>query len=944
MTSTTGFPLRQSKLQRPRVLRNVVPRPRLWSLLDRGAERPLTLVCAGPGFGKTTLVSSWLAQQGSPSGPPVPTAWLSLDEQDELAVFLHYFIVALRTLVADACADSLALLQSPRTARRSLLHTTLINDLIKLPHDVIVVLDDFSTLPSLAVSELLIEMLRTWPQRLHLVIITRRNPALPLPSLRAKDLLTEIRSQQLRFSHAETAAYLTCALEAELNDADIGVVEQQSEGWITGIKLAVLAWRSSAAEGAAHSQWAANAASANEYFIDEVLAKQPAQIQRFLLNTSILDHFSASLSAAVLGEDSAGGEAPDEGAPDWSAGECIDWLVHEDLFTVALTGSSEWHRYHHLLRDLLRRRLAAQATPGAIAELHRRAASWFAQHDLVEEALHHAVQADDVELVSRLIEQGIPDVLNREDRATLERWLKLLPWAHIDSHPALLLLKVWVLQFNWQLGAQARVLDQIDALLRQQRAGNPNPADIANPAGGPDPLELQLDLIRGQAAYLSNQPVRALEYLAPALANFPPGWTYLRGGAVLYAGVSMQANGGFVHAERWLLDQFERYPDKKDGFALRLCMSLCFCYLAEGRLEQARQTAQDMLRQSQASNLPTTESWAHYFLGVVCHYHNQLELAEQHFTFLLKYEHAAIAIVVCQGLAHLALIRQVRGRQEEANHVLDVMEELDLDVGGRVTDSTHAMRAWLQLLQDDAERALRWAHTFTAPVPDAPLLWLANPHLIQARILIAGGEKADLLAACHSLDALAEIATRTCNRRYKIEILALRALACYRLHHRDLALADLRESLELASVGGFERIYLGLGPDMAQMLKELHSQGLGVEPLLAQFADAPPSITSLNARDNARNNGNSDDSGSLSARPLAPLGAVHGMIEPLTMRETEVLALLREPLSMKEIARKLVVADSTVKRHTINIYGKLGVNRRWDAVAKAEALGYLPKR
>ena len=501
------LPLLKTKLQRPRVLRNVVPRPHLWAMLDRGSDKSLTLVCAGAGFGKSTLVSSWVEHTAtlSPAGVPQPAAWLSLDENDsDPHVFLQYVVAALRTVAADACEETLSLLQSPQQPRRELLFATLINEMVVLPSRIVLVLDDYSVIHSEIIDEFISKLVRIAPQQLHLVLITRRNPPLPLPQLRAADAITEIRSQDLRFSHDETTNYLSRSLATPLGASQIAALELRSEGWIAGLKLAVLSLRNNASSAAVQPEPVIGDATIDEYLADEVLAQQPPAVQSFLLRTSIVDHFCASLCQAIL--------AAEE--PGWDARTCIDWLVRSDLFVVSLANDQDWYRYHHLLLGMLRQRLAAQLTSDEVRELHRRAATWFADQGLTNEALHHAMLAGDHDLASQIMWAALPDVLNHEDRPTLERWLSLLsllPESAIQGRPEPLLLKAWSLQFRWQLGAQADVLRQIESLLDGRNA-----AMGAGDAPGTEQdsrlqmMRAQLAVLRGQEAFMSiaqNKPL-----------------------------------------------------------------------------------------------------------------------------------------------------------------------------------------------------------------------------------------------------------------------------------------------------------------------------------------------------------------------------------------------------------------------------------------------------
>lgn len=902
---TAGLPLLQTKLLRPRVTRAIIARPHLWAMLDRGLDKPLTLVCAGAGFGKTTLVSSWLEQTAASNtaGLPLPVAWLSLDANDnDLVTFLRYVIAALRTLEDEACVDTLSLLRSLQQPPSGLLLATFLNDTVRLSRRVTLVLEDYSVIHDPEIHEFVTKLIRAALPQLHLLLVARQSPALPLSQLRAYDAITEIRSQELRFSHEESAAYFSRALCEPLAHAELEILEQQAEGWAAGLKLAVLSLRNDLLTSSAlRAEAVATDASIAEFLANEVLASQPPAVQAFLLQSAVVDHFCASLCEALL----------DDKTPEWDAHTCIQWLVRSDLFIISLSAQQEWFRYHHLFLGMLRQRLAATYAPAAVRELHRRAAAWYRGQGLVDEAIHHALAAEDNWLASEIMWQALPTVLNHEDRVTLERWLGLLPAAFVQEQPELLLIKAWSQQFRWQLRTLADTLQAIEALI-----GRMDPA-----AELPDRLhaiQAQMAIFYGQAAFQSNHPHQALPLLQRALNLLPAAAAYLRGGAALYLGISMQASGLFPEAERLLLEQYERYADKRDGFSLRLCLSLCFVYLAEGKLEQVRQTALDMLTQARAAGLITQQCWAHYFLGLVLYQWNDLPAARGHFAAVLEHRYLANMAVVRAGMSQLALLHQLDGDAPAADRILDLLAELDLEHQGREDASTRAMRAWLQLLQGDAGAAARWAEAFAAPVVDSPLLWLATPHVIKARILLARGDEADLAEASALLDELLAMAVRTHNLRAEIELLALSAAVAQQQNQYQGALAQLRRAVHLAQPGRFLRVFVEAGPTLRVLLVRLGQHGCQVRHLLAAFAPetAVPVLSKEDAADNE-------------------------VVEGLTLREVDVLALLGEPLSTKEIARRLDISPATVKRHTVNIYGKLGVNNRWDAVSRAKVLWRL---
>ena len=373
---------------------------------------------------------------------------------------------------------------------------------------------------------LLSELARHWPKPLHLVLISRISPPIPLTSLRARGKISEIHGQDLRFTPEETAAYLSQTQFALLSQPALHLLEERFEGWPAGLHLAALSLRSAGSQEAVLSALSSENANITGYLWDEVLTHQVPAIQTFLLKTSILDRFCASLCEAVIGEIDAA----------WNARACLDWIERSELFITPLDNRREWYRYHHLFQELLQQKLSAELVPDQVNELHRLASAWFEEHGLLDEALQHALAAGDLDLAARQMNAGLRDVLNRQGRPTLERWLRLLPEEMIQRHPGLLMIRAWALEFSWRPDLQAQVLQQIEELLEAEEGAALQVDDLQILRG-------QILLLKAQQAYFSNQPTRAIDLCRQALALLPPSWTYARGVAMLYLGLSMQASG-----------------------------------------------------------------------------------------------------------------------------------------------------------------------------------------------------------------------------------------------------------------------------------------------------------------------------------------------------------------------------------------------------------------
>ena len=651
---------------------------------------------------------------------------------------------------------------------------------------------------------------------------------------------------------------------------------------------------------------------------------QTPAILRFLLATSILDRFCAALCECVLGSDGPPCDVPG----------CIAWLESNNLFMIPLDNDRQWYRYHHLFRELLQRRLLAEVGPEQVTELHCRAAAWFAGQGLIDEALRHALAANDLDLAAELMVAGFCDVLNREDRPTLERWLHLLPEDFIERRPWLLVIKAYTFQFAWQLPAVWKLLDQIEALLDE--GGEPaalHSYEHAPRSGGLHDLQALRGLIaglRGQQAFTKSQADRAIACCEEAFALLPEGWRYVRGGTLMYWIMSMRAIGRSDAAYRTMIDQYESLPRKSDGYALRLLFTVCLNFLETGHLEQVGRTAQATLEQARSGRLMIIQGWVHYLLGMVHYCRNELDAATQHFEELVDKRYVVHVQSARNGMIGMARVHLAGAESPAAWRIMELLGQLDLERMGREGDDARSLRAQLEYFQGDTEAAFRWADAYTAPAPDRLLTWLQDPHLAKSHILLARGTDADLQSALDITDALNEIAQRTFSVRFQIEILALRALAL------EIARESRCGTRRVAASGGpraARRHHPGLrrsGTAHADPAARPCPPGKALP--LRPFAASWPHSLSLERR----------------ARPVMPDPGftlpTPGSSNPSPTAELEVLALLRERLSNKEIAHRLGLSPATVKRHIANLYGKLGVNKRWDAVIKAEAFEILPPR
>jgi LuxR family maltose regulon positive regulatory protein len=785
------------------------------------------------------------------------------------------------------------------------------NEIDLLSREFILVLDDFHSIRGEAVPNLINELLLHWPRPLHLILTSRTNPALPLTRLRMNDQLTELRTQTLRFNTEESEQFLNMVLQTAVSDRVVKALQDKAEGWIAAMRLVALSIRRQNSTEEMLALVNRQDAALVDYLVEEVLEKQFPAIGNFLLKTSFLDRFCVSLCEAVLGDSDT----------TWDARGCIDWLVREEFFIIPLDDDGIWYRYHHVLQKVLRQRLARLTESAMLKALHGRASNWFEQEGLIDEAIRHALLANDLDQTVGLMERGFRDVLDRSDWQRMESWLHRLPEELIQARPWLLMIRAWYLHFKFQLNELSRCLSQVEALIDE---------DGGVKLGLDERLLLrgQIATLRSQASYFSNQMDQAGIWGQEALSLLPKSWRFPYGGALFYLGLSLQARGEQKAAERLILNSYEALEIKTDAYGLRLLLALCFNYHNEGQLEKLRQTAELLLQQATYGMEALSRAWAHYFLGSVYYQWDELDSAEEHFAAIMEYRYFAHQSTWQNGIFGLALVHQAREKNAEAIQIQELTRQFDIERIGYVEDSTLSMHARLMLLQGNLDSAYRWANAYRVPVPDHPLFWLEMTHLTRARILLAQNTTPDILEALQILNVIYEIAERTHNRRYKIEILAVRALALAAQGKTRDSQAQLRQAVELSEVGGFLRVFVEQGPDMQHLLALLAQRGHPVKTIERILAAFPDRQTTRMA-------------GDLQAQLIRH--SPPALAEPLTPRERQILVQMQEPISFKDIAYKLGISYSTVKRHSVNIYGKLAVNSRWDAVARAIELDILTR-
>ena len=476
--NTPSSPLLQTKLHRPPVIAETVHRKRLHEVMDRALGLPLTLVSAPAGYGKSTLVSHWAESLDE------PCAWLSLDPGDsDLKVFVSYVLAAIETVVPDACPETRALAMSNNPVPVPVLGGSLVNELDALDSPLVLVLDDYHRIePESTVHEFLWFVLEHPPRSLRLVLATRSDPPFAIGSLRGRGRLTEVRLRDLQFTASETSEYLERSSGVKASEEALANLEKQTEGWIVALRLVSIYLRHADDPEALLKRLHGGIRHTREYLLEEVLDQLPARTRDCMLKTSVLDRFCPELCDAVAAP-TAGSEEPA-----YDGFQFIQALTTGNLFTIPLDVQGRWFRYHHLFQEMLRDQLQARTPPGEIAALHLRASAWFEGEGLIEEALKHALSAEDIDRVVQIVARHRHPTLNADRWYVLENWLSLVPETVVQQHAEFLITPVLWPDFQ----KRDLMLAVVDYLKRERRFGalpaarnegeTPDPEALLDPA------------------------------------------------------------------------------------------------------------------------------------------------------------------------------------------------------------------------------------------------------------------------------------------------------------------------------------------------------------------------------------------------------------------------------------------------------------------------------
>ena len=922
--------LLSTKFHIPRTRSNAVSRPRLTGKLLTAVKRSGSFVLlSGPaGFGKTTLLSEFINQLQH------PVAWVSIDPADNDPIsFWTYLITACQTIQREIGESALALLQTPQLLPDGVIPTLLINDLVKLKNDLVLVLDDYHEIHIPSIHADLSFLLDHLPDKLHLVVSTRVDPPWSLARFRARDQLIEIRAADLRFTTEETAAFLNQVMGLNLSAENVSALEARTEGWIASLQLAAISMKDRSDINGFIKAFTGSHVYIAEYLIEEVLNHQTEEVKTFLLQTSILERLNDGLCSAV------------SGLPDRPV--VLKNLYQANLFVVPLDEDGQWFRYHHLFADLLKAHLRHSLPPDAIAVLHQRAAVWYEQSDMVPEAIEHALAARDYSHAAQLIGKvALPMVLQGYVR-TVDGWLRSIPQEYPEHSPQLMMAFAWLHLLRGDFAGAAPYLERLTAIFATPYMSNQDPSLLGEWLA----LQSKLLCVQGKPAESCTLANRALQLL-------PAANTHVRNMVYINLATAYEQLLDYDRAAE-TFQMIARDARETGNFAFEILgiSGQAQMFLQQGQLRLGFEVASQGIHRVEDSGRSTPFSATLYGeLGQIHYQWHQLDQARSYLQRSIQasglsgysdpeiYNHVMLSRMYQMEGNWDASAREMGKASDLARAIPPAMiRENIISQQIRVDLAFERLSAAQMILEAEG---FIFGDVFNFPdlAPGTnvthPLGLLYNSAL---RVLLFLARIKDDLA---NLERGIELATLVLAGELQcrqipiaLETLLLRSQMHTALGNEPDSLADVAKALELAEPEGFISIFVEEGSPIADSLTDLVSRNLPgmvqpdyVQKILAAFPATQP-VHAVHGEPPAPN--------SRAGMDVIKVDESLVPIEPLTPRELEVLHLIAAGDSNQTIADKLFITLSAVKKHTGNIFNKLNVSSRTQAVVRARLLGLI---
>jgi len=909
-----SIPILKTKLYVPKLRSKVVVRSKLIDQLNKNVDYKLTLISAPTGFGKSTLISEWA------SNSTYPFAWISLEEKDnDLIRFLSYFIAALQTIKKDICQGILEMFHSVEAIGFDSLLTAIINEIEAVSTSFVLVLDDYHLIDNPEINNILGFLLNHLPSNMHLVVITREEPLLPLATLRSKNQLTEIRTLDLRFTHSESVIFLNQVMGIKLSDKDIKLLESRTEGWIAGLQLAAISLQKQKDIPEFIKSFSGSHNFIMDYLIEEVFSQLSDEIKSFLLQTSILDRLSGPLCDAVILDSRESGQ------------QTLDYLQNRNMFIVPLDNERKWYRYHHLFLDLLRQKVINEYPLGMcngsenVSELNTRASLWFENNGLINEAVHHAVSGKDFERAATLIEMSWSDMDQNLQSGIWLSWVKRIPDELIQLRPILCVGYAWALLDSGKFEDCETRLNNAEKCINLLSTNKVQQTELLNIVVVDEEqykiLPATIAAARGYLALVRGEVKAAIDYTKNALTLFPKGEYYNKGVLYTMLGLAQWTNGEIE-------DAFNTITSGTKNITMEFMVAVVLAELSieQGKLHQASMIYEKALHDSIDKKSLYQIPLASFYVGLgnIELLKSNLDEVEVLLQESMKYaKKGALPNWQYKWCLLKARNQESKGDFSSALESYNKSERYYFDDPLPDVCPLSALKVRVFLKQGKIHTAKEWVKKQHLSIDDELSYLNEFEHITLVRVLIAEfryfNDNKALSDAKQFIKRLLIEATRGKRTGNIIELYILQALVDDYNDESEQAIGSLKSALKLSETEEYIQIFIDEGMQLYQLLSNVKISNA--------YSDYYLKLINTFEKTMILNESNSKKS--------------QIDIEPLTKREYDVLLLIAQGLSNREISDKLFLALSTVKNYNQNLFEKLEVKNRTEALIKARDLGLV---
>lgn len=882
----------KTKLYKPPLTSEHLVRTRLIESIEKNIYKPLTLICAPAGYGKSMLMSSFLDSSNR------PYVWVSLDSDlSDIRLFLEYLSAGINEVFPNSMDNILNYLEGAELPPQPVIEQTLLNSLDNIREDFIVVLDDYHLIDGESINILINSILEFPPPNLHLVILSRRDPSLDYVSLRAYNLINELRMSDLTFFKSEIAELFKMFTSLELEDRILDKLLEITEGWVVGLRLTTLSIKSPKEVEEFLGRVSGNFQMISEFLIAEVIEKQPIEIRNLLVETSVLNRFCPELI------DSLHQDRDPKFKSGISGKDFSKWLVSSNLFTVSLDNNNEWFRYHHLFQGLLRKRLQDTVSENDIKSLHSNASRWFTENGYIIEAIRHANMSGNEEQATNIVLKNHMALTKGDKWYLVERWMEELPKGIIENYNRLLLLKSWAYFYKINFVGMQECLSSINRNLLT--------SDNESVIG-------EIDFFNGYISFFSANGPDSEKYFESAVNKISRSYSHALGESELHYGLAMQMNGKDNKAFDFLTKKIESAPTSDMFRHTRLNASIFFMSILSLNIDRALKHGKIVENIGKKYDSFYAESWGKYIQAISFINCGKFDEALPLFEWLISRPFLGHSWVELDSFSSMLIIFELTNQQVKLNETKVKLKDYLATLGGGDSDLRfNSIEARLMLLRGDKKGAVDLLANGNLEAPDILMLWWTEiPCITEVSVLIAESSEANLLLAVDKLTKWEE-GNRSLNHKFRlVTILVLLTSAYLKQEEYKLAIQSLEKAIELSKLSKFVLPFIENYHEISPLLENISpnsTSSIFIKQILENYSSLIQKETQIE---------------------IPTIGYISDSIKKLSDRETEILQLLANGLKNKEIADKLFLSHSTIKGYMYKIYKKLKVSTRSQAVQK----------